>query len=609
MSFLPAPISWVGKHTEKEVIKLRAQAKVKYAPKDDGYGTAVAADIGKSKTMSRDAAASDGALARDVQEFLKQKQSSAQANEGMRGTDTMGGSRPGSRADSRPPSSPTSPMKLSAVFMSPYFVDHVWHGANRNLTRGIGVAQTTQNMSSPGPGRYKPTFDQVLDRSPAWDFSAKERSTSRANSPSRGSDEGGDLFLTSVDVKDLDPSTMSPRQRSALRASMSADQLAALGLTADDDHAKRSRRGPMALSPGRKSQSGRARTPPVGDNPHEAIEDYLQQDIVAFHRPRTPDVDFDKNLGRDVEMPKIAAPGDYDPDWKLVAPSVKTGIPFERALPREVEKASGPPRMHMPLSPLYKDHDAIRRRITHVNDFSKELPRPSLNPIKVYHNESDPEACASVYNFEMNFDINEAEKAIMHRHTQAPDIKRCLPRSRHAVQGVRILLKDLGVRGAFGLALHENKALSSVSVDRREGRKAAGRVRPDIGPKLVNYTSHPAAHVGGVNPNRGHLVKPTSLHSKQAPRLTTRMASFQREAAQQGFEKGMRLASGRPEAGSLQRARSESPTGSPRRQPQNLPRSTSSAAVMSPLRAAAAADMKRQRRYEALCLAEAGVLD
>mmetsp|Transcript_22110 Transcript_22110/g.40639 ORF Transcript_22110/g.40639 Transcript_22110/m.40639 type:complete len:606 (+) Transcript_22110:93-1910(+) len=604
MPILDRPISWVGRTTEKELLKLRAQAKVKPGPDP----TLAAEHIGSSKTKSKDHSASDGALAKDVQDFLRQKRGVAETGGGslislpkssLGGEGSRHGSRPGSRADSRPltETSPTSPTRLSAVFMSPYFVDNVWHGANRNLVSGVAVAHTTQN-SPLGPGRYRPSFGQVNGRAPAWDFSEKVKTTRRDSPSVENEVEGGEatpggLFrLTGVDMSD--PSSLSPKQRSGLRASLPHEQLVAMGLV-DPDSSKPCKLGMMSLSTGRDAVIMRAETPPVDDSLHEAIEDFLKQDIVAFNRPRTPDVDFNKYLGRDAVPDRLAAPGDYKADWKIVAPTPKTGVTFERALPRDAAEPSGPQRMLMPLN-----HHLMHDRITHVADFSKDLPRPALSPPKVYHVETDPVACASVYDFEMNFDINKAAKAVMHRCDAAPDFKLCLPRSRSAVQGVRILLKDLGVRGAFGLAMHDNK-ISETSVERREARKAAGRSRPDIGPKMAHQFLHPTAHVGGTtgkNPNRGHLVQPMTNH-KQAPRLTTKPSAFHREAAQQGFEKSLRVAAGtgRPQASNQPRARSRSPGSSPRKVQQ-----------ASPVRETRpGAQVRRERAYEALDLAAAGL--
>mmetsp|Transcript_494 Transcript_494/g.1593 ORF Transcript_494/g.1593 Transcript_494/m.1593 type:complete len:594 (+) Transcript_494:102-1883(+) len=590
MPILDRPISWVGRTTEKELLKLRAQAKVKPAPEP-----ALSAEhLGASKTKSKDHSASDGALAMDVQDFLRQKRVTADTAQGSitslpkssAGEGSRHGSRPGSRTDSRPPSSPTSPMKLSAVFMSPYFQDHVWHGANRNLVAGGSVAQTTQNAPL-GPGRYRPSFEQVNGRSPAWDFSEREKTT-RRDSP-RDEDEaapGGLFQLTGVDLSD--PAALSPKQRSALRASLPQEQLVGMGLVGAES-GRPKKLGVMSLSTGRDAMIIRAETAAVDDSLHEAIEDFLKQDILAFNRPRTPDVDFDKYMGREAVPERVAAPGDYNADWKLVSPTPKSGVAFERALPRDLaEPYGGPQRMLMPLN----QNLILQNHIAHVNDFAKELPRPALSPPKVYHVESDPVACASVYDFEMNFDINKAAKAVMHRSDAAPDLKLCLPRSRSAVQGVRILLKDIGVRGAFGLALHENK-ISETSVERREARKATGRIRPDIGPKLSDQFLHPtAANVGtGKSPNRGHLIQPMTNH-KQAPRLTTKPSAFHREAAQQGFEKSLRIAAGtgRPQACSRPLARSRSPANSPTKVQQ------ASHARVRP----------RERAYEALDLAAAG---
>merc|ERR1719401_2094603 len=107
-----------------------------------------------------------------------------------------------------------------------------------------------------------------------------------------------------------------------------------------------------------------------------------------------------------------SAPGKYDVIWGngVTSPAPKAGVPFSKALTRSAS-ASGQLGHGAPAAVLLPEEcrhpgvvvcpdrscakDSVRRRATHVRDFSTEASRPDYTVgAREYHDKSDPAVCA-----------------------------------------------------------------------------------------------------------------------------------------------------------------------------------------------------------------------
>jgi len=236
----------------------------------------------------------------------------------------------------------------------------------------------------------------------------------------------------------------------------------------------------------------------------EPAENLLQQDIKGYPKMRYPLWDFEKPGPRKplMEKDERQPPGKYDAKWESIAPLPRSGIPFDRAMSRNVPVQnlgySAPPAVLHPdekrspggcVADRSTAKDLVRRRITNVNDFPKELPRPSIERSLTFHVESDASACEAVLWRDLTFDADLADRSVTSRRDVAPTYRRMMPRGREAVQGVRALQSDLGVRGSVGLGFVETSGQREQSIEMLESRAADGvRERPNIGPKFDQST-------------------------------------------------------------------------------------------------------------------------
>jgi len=290
--------------------------------------------------------------------------------------------------------------------------------------------------------------------------------------------------------------------------------------------------------------------------------DLLQQDIKGYPKLRYPHWDFGKQTERPplIKLDQLSEPGKYDYSVDVVKPVPKGGVPFDKALPRSAcvttmgysapkailhpeEKRS--PGACLPDRSLHKD--IVRRRITNVNDFDTELPRPPLltGAATVYHDESDPIACESVYHREYSYDPEVADRSSTHRRDIAPGYARMLGRSRSSVQGLRALQSDLGVRGSVGLGFTETSGQKDLSctVEHKEARKRdASRVRPDFGPGLHNTTINRHTEASERQHRGKHAVASIKMEAKHGAmrKPGSHPRKFERPA-QQGFSARMSI--------------------------------------------------------------------
>lgn len=189
--------------------------------------------------------------------------------------------------------------------------------------------------------------------------------------------------------------------------------------------------------------------------------------------------------------------------------------------------------------------DCVRRRMTLVNDFDRELPRPNPAPRSLeYHDPTDPEASEVTLRRMMSYDPNVADRHVSTRRDMAPVYERMLPRGKEAVQGMRALQTDLGVRGAAGLGFIETTGQRTLPVEKLEGRTAnAAFQRPDIGPRFDHLTYFEALNLE-TNHNQGNIVHGAgpSFDTRPAPRCPRRVRGemhFRRQVPQ-GFSKGVK---------------------------------------------------------------------
>jgi len=264
--------------------------------------------------------------------------------------------------------------------------------------------------------------------------------------------------------------------------------------------------------------------------------DLLDQDIKGYPKLRYPRWDFDASVPRGplIKADSLGEPGKYDYSLDCIKGVPKNGIGFGKALPRSVCVStmgySAPCAVLHPegkrtrgeLPDRSRAKNAVRHRITHVNDFDKELPRPPL-PVpqgSMYHDENDRAACEAVHCRLMTYDADVADVKVTHRRDIAPKYDRMLGRGRDAVQGNRALSSDLGVRGAVGLGFVETKSMVEHSVEQREARHAdSAKGNANIGVNLhhTTYNVHTAIT---ERLQRGRpLVRGSGLDAKPSSRI------------------------------------------------------------------------------------------
>lgn len=113
------------------------------------------------------------------------------------------------------------------------------------------------------------------------------------------------------------------------------------------------------------------------------------------------------------------------------------GMPFNRQRPRQpmatdTEKKNGD--SIIPDRSLARKCSATVPRVKGGTDFGLELDRPPLEgKPKEYHRTDDPEACDSVMEFSMTYDVSKAEKSLLRKCRSAEDFGHAVPRNRAAI--------------------------------------------------------------------------------------------------------------------------------------------------------------------------------
>jgi len=318
----------------------------------------------------------------------------------------------------------------------------------------------------------------------------------------------------------------------------------------------------------------------------EPAKDLHLQDIKGYPKQRFPAWDFTRSSGRKQLLENdVAAPGKYDVNYSAVRGKVPSGVSYDRALPRELaDGLLGHFALQAVLHPDAKRFpggvrfdtstakDFNRHRITNVNDFDREMSRPNLPAAAAeYHDTNDPAACEATLRHLMNYNADIADLCVAHRRDMGPEYDHMLPRGKAAVQGLRALQTDLGVRGSVGLGFIETTGQRTLPVEKLEGRNCnAAYHRGDVGPKFDHRTlfealcletnfvqGHPIVHGDG----QAYEKKPPPLKKAKIE------AEFKRQAAK-GFTKGVK-------------AKQITPQGLPEKPPHAGPRGSSAGRARS----------------------------
>jgi len=385
-------------------------------------------------------------------------------------------------------------------------------------------ALNRKNEQRVDPGWYRPQHGAVLDSSPTWTIGrtphkarrrpGDEEDEPRPATPQMGAMQG--WSLTTLD--DLEETL---RERT------------------DADKPKTQ----LALAPPRPAlnKSGRVQ--------HQGLETscvptrFLNQDITGHSKQRPPEWDFEKVLNRPplTSNDSMSAPGKYDIPWGngVVSAPVKTGVPFDRGLSRDEayagqlghgahiasvmpENVRNPGRVCVP--DRSKAKDSVRTRHMKVNNFGKDLGRYEAGMQAPPQEELSEEAARRI----MTYDPILAESPVKARRDVVRPFAGMSERGQNAVQGVRFLQGDLGVRGAVGLGFRETSVQrSGVSVEDIESRAVDGaREKPDRGPVFDHYSARCGPTHAHSSPQRGSLRRPLPTG-----------AAFTRHVSAPGFTK------------------------------------------------------------------------
>mmetsp|Transcript_78967 Transcript_78967/g.139383 ORF Transcript_78967/g.139383 Transcript_78967/m.139383 type:complete len:643 (-) Transcript_78967:97-2025(-) len=434
----------------------------------------------------------------------------------------------------RPTSSFTSKEMYSGPWSSKFTAAHSPGPLNR------------WNEQRPDVAYYKVQYNMVLDRQPAADFAdhPKHVRQIRGHSPGDGPVEAGTFALTGVEEEAEDPREERARRRKEEEEKQKKDQRPPSG-------------GYHAMTPN-WDEFGKMRVGRYLDVHYNKVsypaKDLYQQDIKGYPKQRYPEWNMEHTMGHQPlqKSDDVAAPGKYDVDFSVVSGKVLSGIAFDRALPRsrsdgQLGHFANPAVLHPDetrftggvVMDRSRTKDAVRDRIVNVNDFLRELQRPNLPPAShEYHDKKDPVACEITLRNQLTFDADSADIYVTHRRDIAPGYERMLSRGKEAVQGLRALQTDLGVRGSVGLGFVETTGQATQPVERLEGRKSnAEYQRPDIGPLFDQQTQFQSLCIKN-NYNHGHppvVGSGPRYAPKRAPLQKSKGQEFKREVAAKGF--------------------------------------------------------------------------
>lgn len=456
------------------------------------------------------------------------------------------------------PSSPKSPKKLgrseTSSFLSTGIYDGPW-SSKFTASKSPGALNRWKSDQRPDPAWYKVQYNMVIGQPRVPDFRERAKHSSQP-----------------LALCDQEPTT--PNQGTFNLTGIDAEM--------DDD--RRYDQGSPKNGPGyfaRALNWDQYNNLRVGRYPQlhynrvsEPAKDLHLQDIKGYPKQRFPAWDFTKSLGRKPLLENdVAAPGKYEVNYSAVRGKVPSGVSYDRALPRELaDGLLGHFALQAVLHPDAKRFpggvrfdtstakDFNRHRITNVNDFDREMSRPTLPAASAeYHDTNDPAACEATLRWLMNYNADVADLCVAHRRDMAPVYDHMLPRGKAAVQGLRALQTDLGVRGAVGLGFIETTGQRTLPVEKLEGRNCnAAYHRGDVGPKFDHRTlfealcletnfvqGHPIVHGDG----QAYEKKPPPLKKAKIE------AEFKRQAAK-GFTKGVKGLPEKPAQAQRQRVSS-----------------------------------------------------
>lgn len=544
--FVPGTFSQVGRTTKYDIDNLQSQLKLN-ADDDNAKARETSAIKAKSKASAKGSnlvknqeevkpKTPGGELAKAIQEKLRA--SATLDVDDAKGTATVAKSTSALNIERR---------NTQAYTFKSEEGDSKWT-SKFTATYDIG-SLNNRNEDHPAPAWYKVRHDMVLDRPPAWDIQEHPKHVPSDRYGFGQAAQSHMTFFTDVDIENKDTQqTLTARQRAMLRLAEGVAPEKVPGKIGSS-MSLNSPRGPL----------GKVGRTHVIMNDHSCAYDgdLLEQDIKGYPKLRYPQWDFGAPEGRKplIKEDSLGEPGKYDVRLDCVKPAPQTGVGFGKAMCRSqcvsLMGYSAPPAVLHPeekrtrglLPDRSKAKNFVRHRITHVNDFDRELPRPPLlsGGNEAFHDESDPEACEAVHQRSMTYDAPTADVAVTHRRDIAPKYARMLGRGRDAVQGLRALSSDLSVRGSVGLGFHETTNDHDRSVQQREGRAADGsKENPNKGPRFQHRTLHEhndvterilrgAPFLRGTGAN----AKPSPLMKKDSRILTN---AFKRSASLPGYE-------------------------------------------------------------------------
>mmetsp|Transcript_22049 Transcript_22049/g.69039 ORF Transcript_22049/g.69039 Transcript_22049/m.69039 type:complete len:662 (-) Transcript_22049:48-2033(-) len=501
-----------------------------------------------------------GELAQAIAERLRIRRESS-APGALAGS--VRGSARASQERSRSPDRPTSPT-LQASFASTGKDDGPWTSKfTASMSPGALNRWTEQR---PDPGWYRVQLSLVQPTPKSADFREHPKHKPLCDEEGAGAEAGSDrplsgtgsvgrrsapaspisrqrssggMFLTSVDAERDPPSASAP---SSPKTPSKQVQFAGPSQKSEQQLPSPSRGmgqviEQMALAKGRPDLGRIGRVHVLMHEVSYPAEDLGEQDIKGYRKQRCPSCDFSKNLGRpEPKEDDASCPGKYDVNDGSVKARTTGFVEFGRALPRSVpvttlghiapEAAYHPEEKRAPgacIMDRSRAKDSVRQRITHVNNYDRDMGRPPPPSYKEYHNTRDPKACEAVLRFMMEYDADKADRLTTHRRDSGPSYATMIPRGRAAVQGNRALSHDVGVRSSVGLGTTsaETGVLQREIASQREPkRSSAVGERSDLGPQFDHYTLyqtttvqnnfvHGSAPVHGVGPK--YTAKPSPM--------------------------------------------------------------------------------------------------
>lgn len=346
----------------------------------------------------------------------------------------------------------------------------------------------------PDVGRYTPSHGMVVCRYPEWNFGEKPKT------PSKKTKE--------PDINTVDPFShidmSSPHHSFAAAAAAPPSGPEQIGVA-------------TARRPLEKSQDRTRRDKLLMHEMSRHAGPWGLQDIPSSKRHRDNILNFNHMR----ERSKIAYENYFEPaKYNIKYDPVKSGAPMKGSLsraksqsgqmrhqaPKDVLKTEGANDPIHPDRSMHRSCSAVRKRITHVNDFDTESDRPPLmRPLPVYHDDSDPEVSAKWLERRMTYDCSTADRAIAPRQDHAPDMLQALPRG--SCRGSRLLETDRGALQLLGRGAPESSTQVECSVEK--AKEVPSRQRSDLGVKrFEHYVGRQPSRVCG---EYSSLRKPRSM--------------------------------------------------------------------------------------------------